>query len=158
MDIDITFPLSTGVMRDLIRFVCEAKLGEGVARTVYVLGTDTTKVIKIENDAGSFQNVAEWQLWNEARGTKYERFLAPCHCISPSGSVLVMSRVSPLPPDDDPRMRRLKLPSFLTDFKRENYGLLKGRVVCCDYGSHLATNHGAFGSKMRVPKWWSLPK
>lgn len=157
MNADITFPgASAGTIRDLLRFICNVKLGEGVSRTVYTLGTDDTKVIKVEDSAGIFQNVAEWLLWQDVKDTRFARFLAPCHSISPCGAALVMSRVTALPDDDSKVMRTLKLPSFLTDFKRENYGMLKGRVVCCDYGSHLATNHGAFSSRMRAPKWWSL--
>lgn len=142
-----TWPKSIQV--DLAHLICGEPLGFGIARQVFVLGTDPTKVVKVEIAAGSFQNVIEWQTWNDLRETQYAKYLAPCHHISPCGIVLIQSRVGPL----TARHERQPLPSFLTDFKRSNYGVLDRRVVCCDYGTNLLLNHGAFASRMRKPKW-----
>lgn len=147
--------------RDIVRMLCGDLLGYGVGRRVFLCALDETRVVKIESDARSFQNVAEWQLWDALRGTKYEQYLAPCYDISPGGCALIQARVQKLPTlaalkaagADLQKLREMKLPEFLTDLKTENYGWYKGRVVCMDYGSHLATNHGAFGSKMRKVKW-----
>lgn len=138
------------VYRDFASLFCGAPLGEGIGRETYVLATDPAKVVKIERGAGSFQNVLEWETWNELSETKYARYLAPCHWISPSGIVLVQTRVAPLTPEYED----VRLPEFLCDFKRSNYGVLDGRVVCCDYGTNLLINHGAYASKRRKPDWW----
>lgn len=142
---------STNVLVDFSALFCGDLLSEaGISRRVFVLATDPTKVVKVEEYAGRFQNVIEWETWQQLRETKYAAYLAPCHFISPCGIVLIQERVSPLPPEREHE----KLPDFLTDFKRQNYGLLDGRVVCCDYGTSVAINHGAFASKLRKPEWW----
>lgn len=146
--------LTTAVLRDALALFCDTPLGEGRARSVFVLGTDATRVVKIETVAGSFQNIVEWETWRNLVESRYAAFLAPCYAISPCGTALVQARVKPLPDDSDPLMRALRLPDFLTDHKRENYGVYEGRVVACDYGSNLTINHGAFASKMRKPEWW----
>ncbi len=141
---------SDTVLRDIAEMQCGDLLGNGVERKVFVYDLDPTKVIKIAVTPYSRQNIIEWETWHSLSGTKYAQFLSPCHRISPSGLVLIQTRIQPLPPE----MEDVKLPDFLTDFKRSNYGVLKGKVVCCDYGSNLLLNHGAFSSKMRKPKWW----
>lgn len=152
--------LSASVLRDLAGLLLGEQLGSGVGRTVYVHALDETKVVKVEDNARSFQNIIEWQTWHDAKGTPLEPYLAPCHAISPCGILLIMSRVQPLPSLEEEKrggldsLRGVKLPSVLTDLKRENYGYLKGRIVACDYGSNLAINHAACGSKLRTPKWW----
>lgn len=138
------------VQVDFADLFCGEKLGNGIGRQVYVLATDATKVIKVETSSQSFQNVIEWETWNDLKGTDYAAFLAPCHFISPCGIVLIQSRVEKL----TPQREKVRLPSFLTDFKRSNYGLLKNRVVCCDYGTNLLASHGAFASRLRKPDWW----
>lgn len=151
--------LSFSVLRDVAGLFLGDVLGSGIGRTVYVLATDPSKVVKIEDTAGSFQNVIEWETWKDLQGTRFARYLAPCHWISPCGIALVQSRVQTLPPLDADaiggrkQLENLRLPEFLTDLKRENYGFLEGRVVACDYGSNLAINHGACASKMRKPSW-----
>lgn len=135
---------------DFARLFCDKSLGYGAGREVFVLGTDETRVVKVEAEAASFQNVLEWQTWQDLKETKYGKFLAPCHLISPCGIVLIQSRVTPLTPE----LEKVRLPSFLTDFKRSNYGVLDGRVVCCDYGLNLLLTDGAFASKLVKPEWW----
>ena len=62
--------------------------------------------------------------------TAISRWLAPCEFLSPDGRILLQTRAEPLPFD-----YRLpdKLPAFLTDLKRANFGLLDGKLVCVDY-------------------------
>lgn len=141
------------VLRDTCALFCGTVLGFGVSRIVYEFLPDPSKVVKIETAAQSFQNALEWTTWEQLRDTKFEQYLAPCHSISPCGIAMVQTKVAPLPPDDDPLMKDLRMPAFLTDFKRANYGLLDGRIVAADYGSNLSINHGAFASRMRRVKW-----
>jgi hypothetical protein len=145
---------SVRVLVETLSMLCGDPIGAGIARAVYAMGD---RVVKIESLAGSFQNVIEWETWRNLEHTEYARYLAPCHRISSSGAALVQSRVTLLTPTPDARTQRLvdrcRLPDFLTDFKFNNYGVLNGRIVCCDYGSNLLLNHGAFSSRLRKPKW-----
>lgn len=140
------------LLHDLARLICAETLGKGIGRQVYVLGTDSTKVIKLETAARSFQNAMEWEVWDELKSTRHAKYLAPCHWISECGMVLIQSRVQPLRPEHE----KVQLPSFLTDFKRTNYGILNGRVVACDYGYTTLVERGANASRKRKPEWWDL--
>lgn len=150
---------SPAVLRDFADLFCGEHLGGGIGRQVYVLLCDPTKVVKVETQAYSFQNALEWATWKDAAETKAAQYLAPCHSISPCGIVLIQSRVQPLPSAEEEKvagtnvLKDVKLPRFLTDFKRSNYGILDGRIVACDYGTNLAMSYGATGH-MRKPDWW----
>lgn len=136
------------VLDDALALILGDPLAEGMDRVVFEHRQDPSLVVKIETrDGDLFQNVIEWVTWNDLRETRFAKYLAPCHAISPNGRALVMTRVEPLEEG-----RQVRLPSFLTDLKVCNYGLLEGRVVACDYGANLLLNHGAFGSKLRRVK------
>lgn len=145
--------LGPNVLRDAMAMFCGEVIGVGIARIVYEFLPDPAKVVKIETASCSFQNALEWTTWLQLSGTRFEQYLAPCHMISPCGIALVQTRVDPLPPAEDAQLQGLRLPAFLTDFKRENYGMIDGRVVAADYGSNLTINHGAFAARMRRVKW-----
>lgn len=124
------------VQRDLFNVLCGDRLGKGTAREVYECTLDPTKVIKIEYANASFQNVMEWDIWLWASHGPLKKWFAPCRFISGCGIVMVQDRVQPLP-----KTYKLpkKLPSLIGDLKRENFGLLKGRLVTCDYGTAQTT-------------------
>jgi hypothetical protein len=59
-----------------------------------------------------------------------------------------------------------KMPIYLTDFKRENYGVSvskpprKGKpgtrwLVCHDYGTSLMLEHGMYTTKTQKADWWN---
>jgi hypothetical protein len=137
---------SNTVTRDMFGIMVGEKIGYGIGREVFEVRGDSTKVIKFETTAGSFQNIIEWETWQDVCATPQAKWLAPCVRISANGAILVMERTAPIPP-------QFKLPThvpaFLSDFKRENYGLLKGRLVCHDYGTNLACRRGS-GKAMRA--------
>jgi hypothetical protein len=60
--------------------------------------------------------------------------------MSQFGAVLIQEYVPSLPAG------KYKLPSFFTDLKPENYGLVvgakKSQIVCRDYGMHLLREKG----------------
>lgn len=143
--------LSLSVLRDWMQCACGKELGNGIGRRVFVYDLDPRWVIKIEDKSSSFQNVMEWETWDAAkqRGKEFARWLAPCTAISPSGSVLLQKRTTPIPRGKYPK----RMPPFLNDFKRSNYGLYEGRVVCHDYGTSLLLDHG-FSLKMKKADWW----
>lgn len=78
----------------------------------------------------------EWFVWNRVCGTIYEKWFAPVVQISPNGRILVMKRTTPL--GELPN----SMPAFFTDFKRANYGVYEGRIVCHDYGTTLLMENG----------------
>jgi hypothetical protein len=123
-------------------------IGAGIGRRVFENSLDKSLVFKVEDCNGSrFQNVLEWETWQNAKGTKLERWLAPCDWISHSGSILLQRRTTPAfkyPP---------RLPAFLTDTKRSNYGMLNGKFVCHDYGTNVAMSLGLV-QRERKAEWW----
>ncbi len=133
---------------DLLRLVCGEEIGNGIARTVYGCRLREDLVVKIETAGTSFQNIMEWEFWNTWSYDKdVSRWLAPCEMISPCGAILLQHRTSPIPPEKFPS----KMPKFLTDMKKSNYGLLKGKVVCHDYG--MVVNNVT--TTQRKADWWT---
>lgn len=129
----MSFPkLSEGAFEQLGGTVLGAELGRGVGRAVYAYELDATKVVKVEDTAQSFQNVVEWEAWRVVKDTHLAKWFAPCHHISPNGSILIQERTTPI-------VRfPAKVPSFFTDLKLANFGKLPGRpFVSHDYGSIL---------------------
>lgn len=143
---------SANIHEQLWRMVVGDLLGYGVGRNVYVCETDPTIVIKIEDKAGSFQNVIEWETWlNVKCNPKVAKWFAPCRYISPNGAILVQSRTRPPAPHEFPD----QMPRFLTDFKRTNYGVLGRQFVAHDYGTNNLYLHG-IALRMRKVSWWNL--
>lgn len=123
-------------------------IGSGQSREVYVLHGDERVVVKIEQGARQFQNVEEWALWNWVRETPMARWFAPCVSISSAGSILIQKRVTPMRENERPKL----LPSFLCDLKPENFGMYRGAIVCCDYGTALSSIRKT-SKRMVKPKW-----
>lgn len=138
------------MLRDAFRLLTDRKIGSGMSRTVYTSTILPDCVIKIERGAGHFQNVIEWETWQRLKDTPFARWLAPCEFISPGGSVLVMKKT--IPAREDEYLDRM--PVFLTDLKRANYGIYNGNLVCHDYGTNLLMDHG-MTKRMRKAHWWS---
>lgn len=125
---------------DAFNLLCGEKIGSGMTREVFTCNIDAKFVVKVEATEvrTHFQNMMEWFVWKRVVGTPFEKWFAPVHEISPDGRLLIMHRTKPLTDAVLPE----KLPSFFTDFKPNNYGILKGCVVCHDYGSHLLMEQG----------------
>lgn len=62
-----------------------------------------------------------------------------------------MKRTHPIPPGSYPD----RMPAFLTDMKRTNYGLIGKQVVCHDYGTNLLMQMG-LTKRMKKADWWDL--
>lgn len=119
---------------DMFHLICGRKLGEGAYRAVYGCAYDDSLVVKFEIPSKSFSNAAEWRIWEDVRDHKKTRkWLAPCINISNCGSILIQKRTQPLPKDYE---LTKKIPDWLCDVKRSNWGLLDGKLVCHDYGNH----------------------
>lgn len=113
---------------ELFHLVAGERIGQGIAREVYVYKMCPTWVIKFELAEYDFQNITEWLTWTEApRAAK--RWLAPCHYISGNGKILIQERVTPLV---GPKPK--KHPRWMDDMHLDNWGTYKGRPVAVDYG------------------------
>lgn len=137
----------TVVRHDFVNLFCGELIGRGVARDVYEYAIDDTKVIKVETAAESFQNATEWQVWREVEYTKWARWFAPCHWISPCGIVMIQSRTQPI--SRAPK----EVPNFFSDLKLDNFGKLKGRVVAHDYGLNLLASNALGKVRMKKGSW-----
>lgn len=137
------------VHREMFNMMCDDLIGYGSSRKVFSSKVVPGTVIKVEEGAASFQNVIEWETWLRVKGTGVEQWFAPCRFISPCGSILIMERTTPAT-DFPPRM-----PVFLTDYKRTNYGIFNGRFVCHDYGTHGMFESG-MSKRLRKAGWWDV--
>lgn len=122
---------------DAFNLLCGKQLGEGMSRKVFECRIRPDLVVKVEDEEWRrFQNVAEQRFWDDNYYRKeIARWLAPCEYLSPDGRILLQRRAHPVGDYKLPD----KLPSFLTDLKAENFGILDGRLVCVDYAFTVLT-------------------
>lgn len=107
------------------------KIGEGTTRQVFEYLPDRDYVIKYEEDGGCFQNVHEMDMWRQSAGhPELSDWLAPCIAISKFGQFLVQAKTVPAQPHQYPE----RVPSFITDLGRRNFGIYQDRFVAHDYG------------------------
>jgi len=140
----------TTLSMDMFQLFCGDLIGEGIARRVYQHALDPNLVVKIEDRARSFQNVFEWQVWDRVREAKgIAAWFAPCEAISPCGAILIQRRTAAARESEHPA----RVPTFFTDLKRSNWGLIGKRLVCHDYGSHLMLENG-MTSRSKRADWW----
>ena len=137
------------VERDFFQFMCGELIGSGQFRDVYVFEQDPRYVIKIETGAQSFSNIREWDLWNDAQFMSEEirGWLAPCKSISPSGTVLLQRRTTPATKYPE------KIPSWMTDTKKQNFGMIGRKFVAHDYGNNRVCNQG-LTKRLMIANWW----
>lgn len=137
----------TSVNRDFFNFIVGDIIGAGEFRIVYAHAHRPDLVLKFEPDSHSFQNVSEWEFWmDNKKDKKVARWLAPVSYISPCGIILAMKRTTKPARASYPKM----LPAFLTDRKRQNFGLYKGKLVAHDYGLYNVT----VPTKRKKADWW----
>lgn len=138
------------IASDFLRLFAGEHLGSGVGRTVFLCAIDPTLVVKVETASQSFQNIAEWGVWHDLKDTKAAEWFAPCVNISACGTVMLQKRTRKPHLQDFPE----RIPAFLSDTKRQNFGLLDGRLVAHDYGYNNLTIKGA-ALRLVKAKWWS---
>lgn len=135
---------------DAFNLLCYGKsIGSGTTRDVFQCRMRAEWVVKveIEQDWRQWANVLEWKFWQDVQhASKITKWLAPCEMISPDGRILIQHRAEPLPRD---YALPETLPDFLTDLKRENFGLIAGQLVCVDY----ALTCGTVSTRMRKVQW-----
>lgn len=137
------------VRRDIAHMLLGARLGRGIGRKVYVCRLDPRFVVKVEDRGEAFQNIVEWETWQAVREDREARWFAPCVSISPAGSVLIQRRTEPASHSEYPK----RMPVFLGDYKRENFGMLDGKLVCHDYGLLTNLTNGVYNKTTRAADW-----
>lgn len=113
---------------DLLRMVCQDLIASGSFRDVYEYGLDNNYVIKVTEH--NEKNLLEYEVWQAAQGSHYQKWFAPIKYCSPAGNFLVMRKARPI--RDTDKLPK-KVPSFFTDMKKENYGMINNQLVCIDY-------------------------
>ncbi len=141
--------VSPSIHREFFNLMCDDLIYQGMSRAAWTSSVAPDCVIKIEERSGYFQNVVEWETWQRVKDTPLARWFAPCRWISPNGSVLIMERTRPAGDVQYPD----RMPAFLCDFKRRNYGMLADNLVCHDYGTNLLFEHGM--TKRMIAARWS---
>lgn len=139
----------SSVQEDCFNLMCGTLTGSGMARKVFECTFMDNHVVKVEQEPYSFQNIHEWEVWRRVSETDYSKWFAPCKYISPNGQILIMERTVSLDKSKYPK----NIPAFFTDTKYANFGLLKSKFVCHDYGVHLMHEQG-MTKRMRKADWW----
>ncbi len=145
---------NSATWRQAFDLMCDKQLGSGMSRTVWSSKLMPDCVIKIEDTAGMFQNIVEWETWQRVKDTEFSRWFAECKWISGNGSILIMERTRPALSSEFPD----KMPVFLCDFKRTNFGMAKSKgkkewFVCHDYGTNLLFENG-MTKRVRKTEWY----
>jgi hypothetical protein len=135
--------------KEAFNLLCDELIYEGMSRMVWSSALLPDCVIKVEERAGYFQNVIEWETWQRVKDTPMSRWFAACRWISSNGSILVMERTRSASDAQYPD----RMPAFLSDFKRRNYGMLGKFLVCHDYGTNLLFENGM--TKRMVKANWT---
>lgn len=141
--------INEGLGEQSYALLCDKFIGSGMSRDTYSSLLLPDCVVKVEDCARIFQNVLEWEIWQEVKNTKYSKWFAPCEFISPNGSILIQKKTEPMPLKKLPE----KMPSFFCDFKKGNYGWFENRVVCHDYGLAYILNKG-LNNRLKKVEWW----
>lgn len=134
---------------DFFKFFVGDCLGSGAGRDVYEYTQDKSLVLKVESSAGSFQNIMEYETWQQVQFTEQSKWFAPCVDISPCGMFLLQKRTTPIRTGNYPT----HIPTFFTDTKLENFGMLGKKFVCHDYGNNLLMMKG-LSNRMKKVVWW----
>lgn len=122
---------------ELLHVLCGKLLGKGSTRSVYKNEFNAKLVVKVANcKAGIRANIEEFNTWESVQFVNgVNSYFARVHSMSQFGSVLVQECVPNIPAGN------YKIPSFFTDLKAENFGLVvgakKSQAVCRDYGINL---------------------
>ena len=135
------FELNDIVQLEALNLLCDEKLGEGSMRTVFRHAFDPKLVVKIAKSSdGVKANWEEFSTWESVEFTKLNSWFARVHSVGDYGTILIQEWIPNIPAG------KYKIPSFFTDLKPENYGLVVGtkssQVVCRDYGMHLLREIG----------------
>lgn len=128
----------------------------GAYRHVYILKQNPNYVVKIEVDPSlaQFANATEWRNYVNNKEWDYLKdWLAPCEIINETGQVMIQRRVTR--EGKKPKDYPTHVPFVFTDLKRENFGWIGEKFVCCDYSYLLTFIVKSGKSKYKRAKWWN---
>lgn len=117
---------------DIMGLFLGDRISSGLSREVFECGLDDKLVAKIE-DTQYRQNEVEWLIWESVVGTKWEKWFAGIRHCSPCMSCIIQDKTT-IPTEEDWKKFPRKIPEFLADARKENWGILDGRFVVHDYG------------------------
>jgi hypothetical protein len=120
-------------------------LGDGSYRRVYDMRHEPEHVLKIQYGPGH-HNAMEWEIWQAVKGTKWERWFAPCVRIDSWGSALIMKKATVFENEPDFLEKVKRVPTFFDDVRWTNWGMIDGRPVCIDYGYTHLLRAGLWGT------------
>jgi len=126
----------SGIMKDhvltyeMLDMILGEYLGSGISRAVFVYKPDIRFVIKVEISSYS-ANILEWRTWHNFKEDKrISKWLCPIKDISTHGLFLIQKRAKKI---EDTSLLPLKLPTFLSDIKSDNFGWIGKQLVMVDY-------------------------
>lgn len=129
---------------DYVHHHPESIIGKGLDRRVYHPLNNPSVVYKVEdvNPKGlRFQNVKEHLITNELAYTVDIVLFARILHISQDGRLAIQEYARDATKEEFEEFLNGKCPSFVTDIKIENVGVINGRVVIRDYGSSIITKN-----------------
>jgi len=115
---------------------------KGITRIVFLVGKYAIKIPNFRYEHGHFLQgcYANWSERNFCKSFKnatYEEnmyeWVAPSYFCSWFGLIQIQARCEPYLDDLTTIQKKFYKPLCGTDFKRTNFGLLKGKLVCLDY-------------------------
>ena len=123
----------------------------GIHRKVRIYKLDESLVIKLAFETPNI-NILEDEIWMMVKETNIEKWFAPCVAISKCGMFLLQKRIERIPKNQYPKY----VPSFFGDLKYENFGMLNGNFVCCDYAGFISTSMShKWSEKLKKANWWN---
>lgn len=146
----MTYP--SVAFEDAFNLLCGKQLGSGIHRDVFECRIRPDMVVKVENSEEwrNFANVREHQFWADHEYVPaVAKWLAPCEYLSPDGRISLQRKAAPVQDSD---MLPEKIPAFLTDLKRENFGWLNGQLVAVDYALTIVSA----STRLRKVDWPSI--
>jgi hypothetical protein len=143
---------SPEISMDFITSICGTLRGQGCYRKVFDYNLDDRFVVKVELKNTNC-NTIEHMMWEEIEGLTGElewvrEWFAPVIWISPGGRLLVMEKTKDYHKTRKPPE---KIPSFLWDTHSANFGWIKNRFVCHDYGQFY--NFISYNKVFKKVKW-----
>ena len=147
---------------DAIDLLCGKEIASGSSRTVFECTLMPGYVVKVEKDCSKHRNIMEFQAWESVcHVPEIARYFAKIHMMSANGRILIMEKTVRPGPNDWPD----KLPVFITDRKKDNFGMIRVKsvdtgehewiFVCHDYGHHCLHENG-MSKRMSKANFWEL--
>lgn len=135
--------------------ICGERIGWGMHRVVYEYKHNPNYVVKIEYSLKDkeFANITEYRNWEYNKESPLGKWLAPVIFITKNGKISIQRKIEHGFVNKYPKT----IPVVFTDLKKQNYGWMDGRFVCCDY-AYIVLDYLIIKKEIqhRIVKWWVL--